>query len=165
MSLNIEKKKLIVSEIKDIVNRSISIVIADFSGVTANGINRLRKISRDCSGIYIKVISNSLFCRIIKDTHFDCLQSVISGPILVGFSLYDPGKISRLFLEYCNSDKNFKIVAASFEKKIILSSNIDLLANLPTRKEGILYMLFVMREIALGKIVRILYLLCDKNFS
>ncbi|QJC34202.1 50S ribosomal protein L10 [Enterobacteriaceae endosymbiont of Donacia cinerea] len=155
MSLNITKKKMIIAKISKINKHALSAVIADFCGVNSNNLNELRKKSRK-NDIIIIIVRNKLLKLIIKNSNFQCLEPLISGPILIAYSLKHPGAAARLFNDFCKLNENFKIKAAAFENKIINSEDINLLANLPTYKEAITRFIIIIKDISIGKFLRIL---------
>ncbi|QJC37832.1 50S ribosomal protein L10 [Enterobacteriaceae endosymbiont of Donacia bicoloricornis] len=162
MSLNITKKKIIVKKMIQINKNALSAVIVDFCGVNSNNLNKLRKKSRE-NDIIINIIRNKLLKLIIKDSNFQCLDPLIHGPILIAYSLKHPGAAARLLKKFSKIDQNFKIKAAAFENKIIDSKNINLLANLPTYKEAIINFLVIIKDISIGKFLRVL--LAIKNIK
>ncbi|MCR3755030.1 MAG: 50S ribosomal subunit protein L10 [Candidatus Westeberhardia cardiocondylae] len=160
-----KKKEIIVSEMKNMAISSVSVIIANFSGVTVDGMNKLRKIVRSIPEVYIKVVRNTLIRRFIENTNFSCLNDFISGQIIVGFSFNNPSEIVRVFLEYSYIDEKFKILAASFENKIILPDKIPMLANLPTYKDGVSLLLLIIKKAIFDKIIRIFLVLCKDKMS
>ncbi|QJC38651.1 50S ribosomal protein L10 [Enterobacteriaceae endosymbiont of Donacia fulgens] len=155
MLLNITKKKMIVKKISKINKNALSAVIVDFCGVNSNNLNKLRKKSRE-NDIIVNIIRNKLLKLIIKGSNFQCLDPLIHGPILIAYSLKHPGDAARLFKKFNKIDENFKIKAAAFENKIINSEDINILANLPTYKEAITRFLIIIKDISIGKFLRIL---------
>lgn len=55
-----------------------------------------------------------------------------------------------------------KFKAACFEEKLILGDEIELLASFPTRKEAICNFILACKELAGGKLARILFII-QKN--
>ncbi|QJC37013.1 50S ribosomal protein L10 [Enterobacteriaceae endosymbiont of Donacia vulgaris] len=162
MSLNITKKKMIIAKISKINKHALSAVIADFCGVNSNNLNELRKKSRK-NDIIISIVRNKLLKLIIKNSNFQCLEPLIKGPILIAYSLKHPGAAARLFNEFSKLNENFKIKAAAFDNKIINSEKINLLADLPTYKEAITRFIVIIKDISIGKFIRIL--LAIKNIK
>ncbi|QJC35382.1 50S ribosomal protein L10 [Enterobacteriaceae endosymbiont of Donacia proxima] len=155
MSLNIKKKKMIVAKMSKINKRALSVVIANFCGVNNNNLNKLRKKSKN-KNVTINIIRNKLLKLIIKGSSFECLDSLIHGPILVAYSFKHPGSAARLLKKFSKLDNNLIIKAASFNNKIINSENIDFLAELPTYKEAIIRFLLIIKDISIGRFYRIL---------
>ncbi|QJC36607.1 50S ribosomal protein L10 [Enterobacteriaceae endosymbiont of Donacia simplex] len=162
MSLNITKKKMIIAKISKINKHALSAVIADFCGVNSNNLNELRKKSRK-NDIIISIVRNKLLKLIIKNSNFKCLEPFIKGPILIAYSLKHPGAAARLFNNFSKLNENFKIKVAAFDNKIINSENINLLADLPTYKEAITRFIVIIKDISIGKFLRIL--LAIKNIK
>ncbi|QJC35090.1 50S ribosomal protein L10, partial [Enterobacteriaceae endosymbiont of Donacia piscatrix] len=152
---NIKKKKTIVAKISKINKRALSAVIANFSGVNNNNLNKLRKESKN-KNVIINIVRNKLLKLIIKNSNFDCLDPLIHGPILIAYSFKHPGSAARLLKKFSKLDNNLIIKGASFNNKIINSENIDFLAKLPTYKEAIIRFLLIIKDISLGKFYRIL---------
>lgn len=156
MTLNIQKKQKIVSEIQEIAKKSLSAVIANVYGLNVNQINKLRQSSRKI-GVKIFMIRNTLLYRAIKNTQFECLKKILMGPTLIAYSSEYAGAAARLFKEFSKLHKNFKIKGAAFEGSFIESKNIDYLANQLTYKEAIIQIIKVIKEASIGKLARTLF--------
>lgn len=155
MALNLKEKKEIISKINKISKQAISAVIADISGINSNKINELRKNGRK-NGIHMFVIRNTLLNIAVHNTQFACLKKSFIGSTLIAYSLEYAGAAARLFKNFLEINKNFKIKAAAFEGSLIPANQIDYLYNQPTYKEAITSMLTVIQEAAIGKLIRIL---------
>ncbi|ABJ90506.1 50S ribosomal protein L10 [Buchnera aphidicola] len=155
MALNRNKKKKIIKKINNVANKSLSIITANPSKITVNIINKLRKKAK-INNIKIYVIRNTLLKKSLKKTIFSKLINIIKGPILVGFSMKHPGSASRLFIKFNKKNINFKILNAIYEKKILNIHEIKDLANLPTHIESITKFVILLKEISLGKFIRVL---------
>jgi len=162
MVLNLHGKKKIVTEMNKLAKNSLSIVIADFCGVVSDQMTYLRKLCRD-SDVRIHVIRNTLMYRIVQGTDFECLKNSFVGPNLVAFSITNVGTAARLFKNFSKNNINFKIKMAAFNSEIIQESQIDYLVNLPTYKEAIANFISVIKFSSIGKLLRILSVLCNQK--
>lgn len=160
--LNLERKKTIVAKINEISKKSLSAVIADFSGVSANDINILRKNARQ-SDVYICVIRNTLLSRAINETQFECFKTMLTGATLIAYSLKEANTSARLLKNFSKLNANLKIKAAVFEKKLILADKIDLLANQLSHNEAIEKLIFIIQEASVGKLVRTFFFIHRKK--
>ncbi|UVK78594.1 MAG: 50S ribosomal subunit protein L10 [Sodalis sp. Ffu] len=160
MALNLQDKQVIVTAVNEVAKSALSAVVADFRGVTVDKMNELRKKGRD-TGVYMRVVRNTLMRRVIEDTPFECLKDRFVGPTLVAFSTEHPGAAARLFKIFAKDNANFNIKTASFEGKVIPAAQIDRLATMPTCEEAIVRLMSVMKEAGAGKLVRTLAALCD----
>lgn len=161
MGLNLQKKKTIVANMHKTANLALSAIIADSRGIIANKINYLRKKSRK-NGIIFNVVRNNLLKLAFKGTQFECLKKKLSGPILIAFSMEHPGSAARILKKFSIENKNFKIIGAALKSKSLSSSKIDQLAAMPTYKESIIYIIKIMQEITLGKLLRTLIAIKEK---
>ncbi len=95
MALNLEEKKALVAEVNSVAASSESAVVAEYRGLTVGEMTELRAEARS-SGVYMKVVKNSLARRAIEGTEFQCMQEALSGPLLLAFSKEDPGAAARV---------------------------------------------------------------------
>ncbi|CUX97375.1 50S ribosomal protein L10 [Candidatus Hoaglandella endobia] len=162
MALNLQDKQAIVAKVSKIAKSALSVVIADSCGITVDKMTELRKAGRK-AGIYMRVIRNTLMRRVVKGTTFECLKSTFVGPTLVAFSNEHPGAAARLFKVFSNKNDNFKIKAAAFEGELILASQIDKLATMPTYDEVIVHLMLTIQEASAVKLVRLLAVLRNQK--
>ncbi|ACQ67446.1 50S ribosomal protein L10 [Candidatus Williamhamiltonella defendens] len=162
MPLNLQDKKAIVDEVKEIAKGALSAVVADTRGVTVAKMTGLRKAARE-AGVYMRVVRNTLMRRVVFSTDFECLQDTFVGPTLIAFSTEHPGAAARLFKEFAKLNKEFEIKAAAFEGTLIPVSDIDRLATLPTYEEAIARLMATLKEASVGKLVRTLAALKAKR--
>ncbi|CAL4317946.1 50S ribosomal protein L10 [Buchnera aphidicola (Chaitophorus sp. 3695)] len=155
MSVNLQKKKIIIKKIKKISKKSLSAVVANSNQINVNQINALRKKARK-NGVKINVVKNTLLKRAIQNTPFQCLQKTLNQFTLIAHSIEHPGSAAKLLYFFSKKNKTFKIKGAAFEGKFIEPSHIEKLALIPTYKESIQKLIFTLKEAAIGKFVRIL---------
>ncbi|MCC8374638.1 MULTISPECIES: 50S ribosomal protein L10 [Photorhabdus] len=155
MALNLQDKQAIVAEVSEVAKGALSAVVADSRGVTVDKMTELRKAGRE-AGVYIRVVRNTLICRAVEGTAYECLKEAFVGPTLIAFSNEHPGAAARLFKEFAKANPAFEIKAAAFEGEFIPAANIDRLATLPTYEEAIARLMSTMKEAVAGKLVRTL---------
>lgn len=155
MSVNLQKKKIIIEKIKKISKKSLSAVVANSNQIGVNKINILRKKARK-NGVKINVVKNTLLKKAIQNTPFDCLKKTLHKFTLIAHSIDHPGSAAKLLYLFSKKNKTFKIKGAAFEGKFIDPKNIEKLALIPTYKESIQKLMFTLKEAAIGKFVRIL---------
>lgn len=162
MALNLQGKKTIVAEVSEATETALSVVAASNSGVAVNEIADLRKAAREAN-VYMRVVRNTLLHRIFEGTKFECLRDECTGPTLIAFSNDHPGSAARLFKNFADMHPNFRIKAAAFDGKLILSKDIDYLALMPTYEEALVRLILTMKEAAGGKLARTLVAVRDKK--
>lgn len=144
MALGLEDKKAIVAGVNETASQALSLVIADARGVTVSDLTALRKKARD-TNVRVQVIRNTLAKRAVAGTDYECVQDVLVGPSLFGFSMEDPGAAARLFKDFAKDVEKFEIKALSVGGQLLDASQIDILATLPTREQALATLLAVMK--------------------
>ena len=144
MTLTLAGKKAVVAEVTDVAARAISAVVADYRGLTVNQMTDLRAQARK-SGVYLRVIRNTLARRAFENTEFACLSEVLVGPLFVALSLEAPSDAARLLKGFTKSMDKLEIKALSIGGKVYGSEQLDYVASLPTRDEALAKLMYVMK--------------------
>src|SRR3974377_935203 len=90
MSLNIEQKRALVTEVNEIARSAQSVVAAEYRGLTVTKLTTLRAQARK-SGVYMRVVKNTLARKAVSGTTFECIGPQLKGPLILGFPKEDPG--------------------------------------------------------------------------
>ncbi len=154
MVLKLEDKKAIVSEVAEVARQALSLVAAEYSGLTVGQLTGLRKSARE-AGVYMRVVRNTLARRALEGTSFACMQSELTGPLVLAFSKEDPGAAARLIKEFIKSNEKFKVKALAIDGQLLPAEGLNKLASLPTRDEAIAQLMSVMKA-PITKFVRTL---------
>lgn len=136
MAIRLEDKKAIVAEVNEAASGALSLVLADYRGVTAGDMTALRKQARE-QQVYLRVVRNTLAKRAIEGTEYECIRDVLVGPTLFAFSMEDPGSAARLLKEFAKEKEAFQVKALAVGGELIGAEQIDRLASLPTRDEAL----------------------------
>ncbi len=154
MALSIEQKKAVVEEVAEVAKTALAAVAAEYRGITVEEMTDLRVKARE-SGVYLKVAKNTLVRRAVEGTEFECMQESLSGPLLLAFSMEDPGAAARLVKDYAKSNDKLitKLVAVGGE--LFEASELERLSSLPTYDQAIAILMGVMKA-PVEKLVRTL---------
>ena len=136
MALNLEGKKQIVSEVTAVAEGALSAVIADYRGLTVAQMTELRVQARSL-GVHVRVVRNTLLKRALKDTDFECLCGVLVGPVLLAFSLNDPGSAARVLRDFAKGHERLVVKVLAINQQLLEASDVDKVASLPTREEAL----------------------------
>ena len=131
MALRLEQKQQIVAEVNEIAASALSAVVADYRGLTVAEMTDMRSKARE-SGVYLRVVRNTLAKRALEGTDFACLDETFVGPTLVAFSQEDPGSAARLLKDYAKEHDALEVKALSIGGELISADQIDRVAKLPT---------------------------------
>ena len=143
MALTRQEKEAVVAEVADVASSAHSAVAAEYRGISVTDLTGLRAKART-SGVYLRVVKNSLARRAVEGTEFECMKDGMSGPLIFGFSQEDPGSAARLFRDFAKENDKLVVTMAAVGGEKLDASQIGKLADLPTRDEAISMLMSVM---------------------
>ncbi len=143
MPLGLEDKKRIVAEVNEAAGNALSVVLADYRGVTVEEMTALRRNARD-NKVYLRVVRNSLLKRAVANTEFECIQDALTGPTILAFSQDEPGSAARLLKDFAGENDHFEIKALSIGGRLLAAGDIDVLAKMPTLDQARAMLMTVM---------------------
>lgn len=136
MAIRLEDKKAIVAEVNEAASGALSVVLADYRGITSGDMTALRKQARE-QNVYLRVIRNTLAKRAVEGTEYECVRDVLVGPTIFAFSMEDPGAAARLLKDFAKEKEKFEIKALAVGGELLGADQIDRLAKLPTREQAL----------------------------
>ncbi|MGH8505447.1 MAG: 50S ribosomal protein L10 [Stenotrophobium sp.] len=154
MALRLNDKKTLVAEVNDVAKRALSAVAAEYRGLPAGKFDELRSKARQ-QGIYLHVVKNTLASRAVAGTEFECLTPVLVGPLVLGFSLDDPGAVGRVIKDFAKENEKLVVKAIAVGGTLYGAKDIDRLASLPTKDQAIAMLLGTIKA-PVGAFVRTL---------
>lgn len=143
MALSLEQKKAVVEEVAEIARSAQSAVAAEYRGLTVTEMTELRENAKR-SGVYLRVVRNTLARRAVEGTEFECVQDRLKGPLMLAFSRDEPGAAARVLRDYAKSNKKLVISFVAFDGKAMDAPAIDQLASLPSRSEALATLMSVL---------------------
>ncbi|MGR9046180.1 MAG: 50S ribosomal protein L10 [Gammaproteobacteria bacterium] len=161
MALNLDSKKAVVEEVAEYAAKAHSAIAAEYRGLTVTEMTELRKTARE-TGVYLRVVKNTLAKRALAGTEFECMQNGLVGPLLLAFSIEDPGCAARLISEFSKTHNKLITKVVAIGGEAYDASELDRLARLPTRDQGIAMLMAVMKA-PVGKLARTLAAVRDQK--
>ena len=152
MKLKLNDKKEIVAEVAEVASRAVSVVAADYRGLTASQMTKLRANARN-SNVGLRIIRNTLARIALKGTEFECMNNALTGPIILAFTNDEPGATARLMRDFAKDHEKLDVKAISLGGKVYDKSQLDFVAKLPTKDEAIARLMSVMQA-PITKLVR-----------
>ncbi|PLY15500.1 MAG: 50S ribosomal protein L10 [Sedimenticola sp.] len=144
MPLNIEQKKAVVAEVAEVASSAYSVVAAEYRGLSVGEMTELRAKARE-SGVYLRVIKNTLARRAVEGTDFACMQEDMTGPLVLAFSMDDPGAAARVIKDFSKGHDRLVVKMAAIGGKLLAASDLDTLAKMPTYDQAISLLMAVMK--------------------
>lgn len=136
MALQLEQKKAVVQELNEAAAGALSAVLASHRGMSVGDLTALRRQARE-SGVYLRVVRNTLLKRAVADTEFECLSDALAGPTMLALSRDDPGAAARLLKEAATRWEALDLKGVSIGGRFYDADQIDRVASLPTREEAL----------------------------
>jgi large subunit ribosomal protein L10 len=133
MSLNLEQKKAVVSEVSDAISGAQAAVLAEYRGLTVAQMTELRKQARE-AGVFLRVVKNTLAKRAVDGSDFACLQDQLVGPLAFAASP-DPVAVAKVLSQFAKANEKLVIKAGAMGGKVISLAEVQALATLPSRDE------------------------------
>lgn len=145
MALNLSQKQEVVAELAEIAAKAHSLVAAEYAGTTVEQMTAMRKKARE-SGVFLKVVKNTLAARAMAGTEFEVVKDALTGPLLYAFSTEEPGAAGRLIKEFAKGNDKLKAKVVSVEGKLLPATHVEVLASLPTREQALAMLARVLAE-------------------
>jgi len=133
VGLNLEEKQAVVQEVSAQVATAQAIVLAEYRGLEVGNMTELRRHARR-SGVYLRVLKNTLARRAVKDTPFAKLADQMVGPLVYGISS-DPVATAKVMNEFARGNDKFVIKAGAMPNAVISAKEVAALASMPSREE------------------------------
>lgn len=133
MGLNLEQKKAVVAEVGAKVAQAQAIVLAEYRGIEVGDMTKLRAKARE-SGVYFRVLRNTLARRAVAETPFANLADKMIGPLAYGMSS-DPVAVAKVMHEYAKANDKFVIRGGAMPNVVMGPKEVAALATLPSRDE------------------------------
>ncbi len=154
MALKLENKKEIVAEVSSIAADSVAAVVAYYSGLTVAEMTDLRVKARQ-SGVYLRVVRNTLARRAVVGTEFECLNDSLTGPVVLAFSREEPSAAARLVRDFSKDHDKLEVKVLAVGGDLYEAAQLAVIAKLPTKDEAIAQLMSVMQA-PITKFVRTL---------
>jgi len=144
MPLNLDDKKALVAEVSAVAATAQSLVTAEYRGLTVTQMTSLRAKAR-ASGVYMRVVKNTLARKAVAGTAFENISPVLKGPLVLAFSKDDPGAAARLVKAFAKDNDKLVATAVSLGGQLLPGSALDKVASLPTRDQALAMLMGVMK--------------------
>jgi len=136
MSLKLEQKQAVVAEVAEVAGKALSVIGADYRGLTVADMTELRSKARE-GGVYLRVVKNTLARRALEGTEYECLSDSLSGPLALAFSMEDPSAGARLLKDFGKHHEKLEVKLIGIGGQTLAANELDRLASMPTREQAL----------------------------
>jgi large subunit ribosomal protein L10 len=154
VALQLEQKKAIISEVSQVATDAHSAIAAEYRGLTVSELTELRAKARE-TGVYLKVVKNTLAKRALEGTQYECMRDGLVGPLMLAFSQEDPGSAARLIKDFTKLNSLLTVKMISIGGELFDASQLTKLSSLPNKEQAISLLMAIMKA-PIEKFVRTL---------
>jgi large subunit ribosomal protein L10 len=133
LGLNLEQKQAVVAEVSTRLAGAQAVIVADYRGLDVERVTQLRAKARK-SGLYLRVLKNTLARRAVKGTPFEKLAEIMVGPLMYGIAA-DPVAGAKVLSEFARENEHFVIRGGAMPNTMMSDRDVKALALLPSRDE------------------------------
>lgn len=151
MGMSLEQKQTVVSEVAAKLGDAQAVIVAEYRGLDVGRITDLRAKARN-SGVYLRVLKNTLARRAVTGTPFEKLADQMVGPLMYGIA-QDPVAGAKTLSEFAKDNERFVIKGGAMPNSLMSITDIKALATMPSRDELIARLLGTMQA-PVAKFVR-----------
>jgi large subunit ribosomal protein L10 len=135
MPLNLEDKKVLVAEVTEVAKTALSVVAAEYRGLTVSQMTDLRAKAR-AQGVYMRVVKNTLARKALAGTAFEPVGPKLKGPLVLAFSKDDPGAAARVVKAFAKDNEKLVATLVSLGGEVLSAKDLEKVATLPTRDQA-----------------------------
>jgi large subunit ribosomal protein L10 len=154
MTLKLEDKQALVAEVNAVAATAQSVVAAEYRGLSLPQMTALRAKAR-VSGVYMRVVKNTLARRAVAGTPFECIGASLKGPLVLAFAKSDPGAAARVVKAFAKDNDKLVTKLVSMGGTLLSAKDLDRVAGLPTRDQAFAQLMGLMKA-PISKLARTL---------
>ena len=151
MGLSLEQKQAMVSEVSAKLAGAQAVIVAEYRGLDVGRVTQLRARARK-SGLYLRVLKNTLARRAVQGTPFEKLSDQLVGPLMYGIA-QDPVAGAKVLSEFAKDNEQLVIRGGALPNSLMSAKDVKALALLPSREELLAKLMGTMQA-PVAKLVR-----------
>ncbi|MDD5822914.1 MAG: 50S ribosomal protein L10 [Firmicutes bacterium] len=127
-------KQVIIDEIKERIENSVSVVVVDYLGITVEEADAIRTSLRN-ENVLFTVYKNSLVKRAIAGTPYEALGEALKGSSALAFCTDDATASARILSKAIKQYKKMAFKGGIVEGVVYDKAQIEEFAEIPSREE------------------------------
>ena len=143
--MNRDDKAQAISEFAEGIGKATNAFLIDFKGITVPQVTELRKQVRETGSQYL-VVKNTLALIGVKDSPLKQLEKQFTGETAVAFNKTDAVALAKVLTKFAKDVPTVQFKGAMLAGQIVPASQIQAIANLPSREELVSKLLFLMQS-------------------
>ena len=131
--MNREEKKQLLDDLHELFNGSEIVVVSHYKGLTVAEVSELRDAVRK-AGAGFRVTKNRITKLALKDTKFEGLADLFTGPTAIAFAS-DPVSACKACVEFAKNNEKLIILGGAMGTGVLSVAEISRLATIPSMDE------------------------------
>lgn len=124
-----------VADLKDRIAGASALYFVDFTKVTANDFNALRRKLGELN-VRVRVVKNRLALRALTESGTPAeVEALLKGPTSIVFAAEDPIAPARTIRDVAKKNTALKVKGAYLDSVLYRADRFDFIAGLPTKHE------------------------------
>ena len=123
-----------VTELKEKLGKTQSLVFADYRGIDVPAVTGLREEFRKVQAEY-RVYKNTLVKLAVKGTPMEGIGKHLEGTTAIIFSYESPAASAKVAAKYAKDSEKFKVKGGYFEGTVLDTKGVEGLATMPGKDE------------------------------
>lgn len=145
MSANLEAKKVIVEEIKDKINKAVSLTFVDYRGLTVEEDTKMRAELRKANVEY-KVYKNRLLLKALEELGMTGYADILEGTTAVAFGMHDEVSAPKILVDTAEKTKKMQVKGGILNGARIDAKMVETLAKIPSKEVLISKLLYLLQS-------------------
>ena len=130
MAITKEQKNEIVAKYDEWLEKSEAIVLTEYIGMTVKDMDNLRASIREAGGEF-HIVKNTLIKRLFTEKEMELKDEHYINTTAIGFAYEDPPALAKALADFAKESDFLKIKAGYLDNKLMTSSEVIALANVP----------------------------------
>jgi large subunit ribosomal protein L10 len=145
LAVSRKKKEQLVADYVDKLSRSNAIILTDYRGLTVSQLESLRAKIREVGGGY-SIIKNTLIVRALEAASLPVPEDILNGPTAIGFAYEEVPAVAKVLDDFVRDTDILEIKGGVMEGRLLSSSQISSLANMPPQEVIFAQLLGLIRQ-------------------
>ncbi len=143
--MNRTEKATSVETLERDLARAGNAILFGFAGLKVPEVTELRRQVRGTQSRYV-VVKNTLALRAVKGTPLEQMSEHFEGPTAVAYNASNPVGLAKVLTAFAKANPNLVFKGALVEGRPITASEIQAIADLPSREELVSKLLFLIQS-------------------
>jgi len=130
LAITRKKKEALLAQYKEVLERSNALFLTRYERLTVNQMTVLRRKLREADGGFL-VVKNTLAKRAFHETGVTDLDSLLEGPVGIGFSFADPPPVAKVLVDFAKETDALTVKGGLLGTTVLDERGVKALAALP----------------------------------